>query len=103
MESRNPSATVAAIRQESSLVKNALTTVPILIALRIIIALRYSRTLPSFVKAKSANNKNQRIKYRIHNSKIFSSLIYSITKLFRFYNNNRQSLKCYEKYKETRY
>lgn len=51
VESRNPSATVAAIR-ESSLVKNALTTVPVL-ALRIIIALHYSHALSSFVKVKS--------------------------------------------------
>lgn len=52
MESRNPSATVAAIQREPSLVKNALTTVPIL-ALRIIIALRYSHALLSFIKVKS--------------------------------------------------
>lgn len=82
VESRNPSATVAAIRREPSLVKNALTTVPIL-ALRIIIALRYSHALTSFVNAKSfcVNNKNQCINYRMHdNIKYikYNSLIYSI-------------------------
>lgn len=38
--------------ESQSLVKNALTTVPIL-ALRIIIALRYSHALPPFISAKS--------------------------------------------------
>jgi len=52
VESRNPSATVAAIRREPSLVKNVLTTVPIL-ALRIIIVLRYSHVAIIYIKAKS--------------------------------------------------